>query len=208
MELDRRRRLGRLGLCILVAGAVLATFAGTASATRLCSAEGVKEKCTAGFYVPPTTLEAQLTTGVNWVLDEGFAKLECGTSTLKGQLTSGGGVLGVSVKFNLETLTWGACTCPKMELGAALPWPMVINGTGNKDGEVVGTYNLKSECAKEVCIYKANLVGVIEGGTPAKYLLSNNLIPQGGSGGKCGNPTVLSASYTFKAPAALYVTKE
>ncbi|HVD87173.1 MAG TPA: hypothetical protein VNB59_07165 [Solirubrobacterales bacterium] len=188
----------------------MALFASSASATRLCTAEGVGEKCTAGFYGAPTLLEANLVPLTNWVMQEGFAKLECSSSNLSGRLTSSGGGLGVSVGFKLESITWGGiCTCPKIEQWALVPWNWPITGTGNKDGEILATpISLKTECMGETCLYESQVMHAIRGGKPARLEMGVKLPPQKGSGPKCANPTVLTAEYIFATPSALFVTKE
>jgi hypothetical protein len=189
----------------------MALFASTASATRLCSAEGFGEKCFAGVYAPPTFLEANLAPATNWVMQEGFAKLECSSSSLNGRLTSSGGGLSVPVGFKLESITWGGiCTCPKMKTWRALPWSWPITGTGNKDGEFIASpLSLETECMGVTCLYEQQVLLPIHGGRPAKLgPIAVNLPPEKGSGAKCANPTVLTAEYIFSAPSALFVTKE
>lgn len=210
MEHQGGRHLAGFGLCVALAAALMALFASTASATRLCAAEGFGEKCFAGVYAPPTFLEANLAPTTNWVMQEGFAKLECSSSSLNGRLTSSGGGLGVSVHFNLESITWGGiCTCPQPKTWAALPWSWPFTGTGNKDGVILATpLSVRTECGGETCLYQNQALLPVRGGKPAKLEINLNMPPQGGSGAKCGNPTLVTAEYIFSAPSALYVTKE
>jgi hypothetical protein len=203
------RRLPTLGIATLAIIVLATTVGGTASGARLCNQEGTGEKCLGKIYMTKTAWEAELPTGAKSVLQEGYDTVECSKSTLKGMTTGEGGGLGTAVGLSIESATWGSCTCGVMEATAgSLPWSASVNGTGNKDGEVLSTPALKTECAKETCLFKQLLEPTFRGGKTARIEISESLVPLKGSGGKCANPSKWTATYEFKTPNPLFVTKE
>jgi hypothetical protein len=205
----RKKLTGGFCVAMLAMLVTLATFGGTASGTRLCNQEGSGEKCLGKIYMTKTAWEAPLAATAKSVLQEGYETVECSKSTLKGTTTSEGGGLATWVLLNVESATWASCTCGKMEVTAgSLPWSFGIRGTGNKDGEFIGTYNLKTECSNETCLFQPGLISPMRGGTNGRIEISSNLVPLKGSGAKCANPSKWTATYDFTAPTPLFVTKE
>ncbi len=205
----RKKRLA--AAAVLTTGLVVLVGLGSASATRLCDKVGVGEKCTATVLKTGTAFEAVLKAGTKSVLPIGFATIECTQSTLKGKTTGEGGGLGVAVTAKVEEATWGTCNkCGAKEavMKKQAAWGAEVAGTGNKDGEFIHEVSVLTECEGETCFYrKTTNISPLKGGVPALLEITSSLVLEGGSGAKC-KPGKWTATYEFKTPTELFVTKE
>jgi len=194
------------GLCLVLAAAVMALGAGTASATKLCSVNS--SPCPAGnTYGKGTSIKTQLAAGSKSVMSSGFVTITCTESTMSGKTTNEGGAGAVTGE--ISSVTWKSCTsglgsCTTSALKT--PWSAEITGSGGN-----GTMNVKGAagkftCGGTTCEYEASKVSLsVSGGSPAKAKASNVSFTKIGGGFLCSSTASWTSEYEVTSPNPLFV---
>jgi hypothetical protein len=198
--------LKMVGLCLVVAAALMAFGAGTASATKLCSVN--TSPCPAGnTYGKGTAIKTQLVAGTKSVMSSGFVTISCTESTLSGKTTSEGGA--GAVLGSISSVTWKGCTsnlgaCTASSLNT--PWPAEVTGSGGNGTMTVSKPGGKFTCGGTTCEYEGSKASVsISGGNPARAKASNVSFSKIGGGFLCSSTASWTSEYEVTAPKPLFV---
>jgi len=197
----------RMGIAALaVVGALTVLGAGTASATKLCTVEGLTKTCPAGQEVKATAaLKFSLKMPAQFSIK--IALVECQTSSFEGEVTNAGGGAGVPVKATLKNLAFGKCNnnCSVTPMGS--PWSATFEGSGNRDGDMTWSPSLEFNCNGTKCFYSDLVKFAVKGGFPATLEPGPELTMTGGDKG-CANPGSWSGDYSITTPMDLWVTEK
>lgn len=199
------RRLGALGVVLAIALLALGLGGGTtASATVLCKT--ATNPCSGNFYGKGTTVEASLKSGTKSVLHSPSNDIECTSSSIKGEVTSPGGV-GSNASGTVSSLSFGGCnaTVSVLKKGTfTIESPAEGNGTLKLEGLEITTEFLSTHC-----IYAGPASFSLNGGGMAVIAGPSSLRRTGGNSGLfCGtleSSQAWTAEYTITAPEPLYV---
>lgn len=183
-----------LGL-FMVMGAVLMTFAATASATRVTSPANTLYTGTIKATSTNTELHSSST----------FGTIKCSHSEAEGNVSSHGS--GVAATGPLTKLTFTSCT------NGEPTSPVTVRGTLEAHW-TAGSNGVLTSNNAEVTIHKTLVgtctftttntnIGTITGGTPAKLDIGSSTIMQTGKNPFCPGSAIWTGSYTVTSPGTL-----
>lgn len=180
-------------------------WAGSASATTLCSANA--SPCLGTEYGSGTTIEAALASGKSSTLLSSLGNVVCTSSTMVGKTTTAGGE-GKAVEGTITGLTFTGCKFGETSCTvAAVNLPYAASATTPEtlsitDSEGVGA-NVK--CGFFVnCTFTAKTAPFqVTGGNPAKA--KANAIEMERAGALCPSTSLFDAEYEIQVPKPLFL---
>ena len=192
--------LKRLAVAAVVAAALMAVGAGSASATVVCKTS--TSPC-ASPYLKGTLFKSVLTPGTVAVLKAGFATFECTEGQGSVETTTNGSATE-TVKGVTKTLSFGGCNgeVKVLKTGTGeIHWTSKTNGTFTSFGtEVTGSTLGVS------CVYGGTISsGITLNGGTSPTITMNTKVPLISGGFLCANPATMTASLTVTEPTPLYV---
>jgi len=172
--------------------------------TVLCKT--ATDPCTGGTYGKGTTIEASLRAGTKSVLDAPFGSIECSESSLKGEVTAGGGE-GEAAHGTLTAWSLSSCnaTVSILKRGVfTIKSPKAGSGTLMLEGFEITVSYLGTHC-----IFSESMSVPLKGGGMSSIGTSATA-PRtgGGSGVFCGSTVPWTVDYTVTAPEPLYVAEK
>jgi hypothetical protein len=194
------------GLCIVLAVALMAFGAGSASATKLCSVNS--SPCPAGnTYGKGTSIKTQLAPGAKSTMSSGFVTVTCSESTMSGKTTNEGG--SGAVTGEISSATWKSCTSSLGSCTASslkTPWPAEVTGSGGNGTLTVQHPGAKFTCGGTTCEYEASKASIsVSGGNPAKAKASSISFSKIGGGFLCSSTASWSGEYEVTSPNPLFI---
>jgi len=193
-----------LSLAAVAAMALMAFVgAGTASATKLCSAN--ENPCSAAHtYATGTTITSTLKSGTSAILETfgGLVRDTCTGSEVSGKTSNES---GTTISGSVSTLSFSGCSAKTS----------VLEQTGTLEigskGEVTAKgFRVTVEILGESCVYSAGTgtaLGTLTGGSPATLTVSATVnINTKESGANCATSSNWTATYTVTTPTSLFVS--
>jgi hypothetical protein len=196
------KHLKIFGLAAVAALALIAIAGvGSASATRLC-AENATPCPEAKRWKNGQAFTSSLETG-GAVLDAGFYRIECTTSSINGEILNEGGAGAVII--DLETVSFANCGCPVTTLKAGT---MSVEHTASTMNGKLTTANLEItfNCMGH-CIYGEGALGTLTGGAMGTMDVNGTMNRVAGAAPGCPATINWKGSYTVTSPEALYVSE-
>jgi hypothetical protein len=158
-----------------------------------------------------TEIKASLVSGTKSKLTTPYNNIECGKSSLTAKVTS----TGKTIISSVEALTFEECNCEVKVLGKGtleLEHIPTTDATTKSTGTEVTT-KCSTVTGDVHCIYKttATDIGKLEGGNPAKVIVSGAEIPRLATDSRCdesGIGTKWDAEYEVTSPKPLFIELE
>lgn len=171
------------------------------TATNPCSGAG-------NTYPKGTTVEAGLKSGTKFSLTTSFGEIRCSESTIKGEVTNGGGS-GTPVSIAVSSFSLGSCNCGVTVLQKG---SFSIEEASAGNGKLVSSnFETTFECLEIHCVFKTSStpIGTWKGGETATVAMEGKVPRTGGrSGSTCGSEGTLAAEYKVTSPAPMYVEEK
>lgn len=189
-----------LVVAAVVAVALVAIDAGTASATVLCK---TKTSPCGSIYPKGTLFKGVLTPGTKAVLKAGFATIECSEGSSSIETTTTGSATE-TVKGVTKTLSFGGCNATVVVLKTGtgeVHWTSKTNGTFTAEGIEVTASTLGVDCVYGGVISSGI---TLNGGTSPTITINAKVSKISGSF-LCSDPATMTASLTVTEPTPLYV---
>lgn len=189
-----------LVVAAVVAAALLAIGAGSASATVICK---TKTSPCGSLYPKGTVFHSVLTPGTKAVFKAGFMTIECTEGSGSVETTTNGSATE-TVKGITKTLTFGGCNAEfnVLKTGTGeIHWTSKTSGNFTAEGmEVTGS------ALGVDCVYGGTIgSGITLNGGESPTVTINAKVPLISGGILCANPGTMTASLTVTEPTPLYV---
>jgi hypothetical protein len=186
---------------LYISGSTSETFSG---AGVLCKSEA--KPCSLR-YGSGTAITARLKTGTNSILNAGFPVVECGESSMSGEVQDPGSstepIVGVWTSW-----TFGGCNC-KVTVPSAGNFS--IDWTSGSSGALtLSGFETKAECGGKECIFGSGVSeGItLSGGSPAAIKAVAAPIPKKSGIAECKSTSEWSAEYEVTTPKPLFVAEK